>query len=760
MKNTKTKKYIAIAVAATVGAVVLLLVLAVIVSWLKDTREFRFSLVHTEIWIFWASAVVVSATVILFNYLRSSRRVLAKNKDLEDAHWLTRKEIESNDSLTVTKLTELGKANAGVPVFAKKKGRDVDIVIAKPNGHTLVIGTTGSGKTTTFVDPTAQILPRTKTQPCVVFTDPKGEIYRHHAATYSEYGYELKVIDLNDVFRSTKWNPFHDVYRKTERMRDARIENKAGKYYFDDMEYATFDEADKERLLLIQTLDDEIYQDIQDLIYTLCPTGDEKNAFWQQGARDLIFAVAVALWEDLRDGIIQKEHFNLFELYMTVKTYAVGECAELKEYFNRRSEFSKAPGLANAVLVAESGDTRSSFLTHVNQYVAFMADSGIQSLTSGNEIEFDGFDEKPTALFIKIPDEKANRHKLVTLFVTQMYKALIAKAKRNEKRKETKSEELKRPAYFIMDEFANLPKFNNIGQIVKVGRSRGIVFIPIIQDFASLDIVYGKDTANTIKSNCNIKIFIQSGDLQTTKEFSELCGKHKVKRTAFSDSSSATGSVSTSAEERPLIPPSELQKLNDAAAGRMGEAIVLALGKNPLRATFTPVFQATGIYKWKDTLEPLGVPSIFNPDAHYFDIAKRNAFIRIDERLGDDSDEEYDEPTDDDYFDEDEENERIEAEAAARVGRDLDAVELMISQRLGNKLTPVQYRELTALSMPKKIACLAVIIEKAAAERNNILLFDAAAVKTFIAGILAKYDVAVSQKLPEAAAKAFGIDSS
>ena len=62
-------------------------------------------------------------------------------------------------------------------------------------------------------------------------------------------------------------------------------------------------------------------------------------------------------------------------------------------------------------------------------------------------------------------------HRFVTLFITQTYKELVEKANLNLRRKDTETAILKRKAYFILDEFGNLPKLENIEGMVTVGRS-------------------------------------------------------------------------------------------------------------------------------------------------------------------------------------------------------------------------------------------------------------------------------------------------
>ena len=59
---------------------------------------------------------------------------------------------------------------------------------------------------------------------------------------------------------------------------------------------------------------------------------------------------------------------------------------------------------------------------------------------------------KPSAIFIKIPDENATRHPLANIYISQLYKILIELA--NERQELS----LPRNVYFVLDEFGNLPK--------------------------------------------------------------------------------------------------------------------------------------------------------------------------------------------------------------------------------------------------------------------------------------------------------------
>ncbi len=616
----KSKKHIILIVSfLSVSAIVLLLTMVAIVSLVS--KRFVF---NGQIVLGWF-AIILAGVGLWWANKRANigKQAMKANNDLEDTHFLTPHEIKNNAGLTVTKFTNLGEVVDGVPVAAKvnKQETNAEVILAKPI-HTLVIGTTGSGKTTTFVSPSIEILSRTKSKPSLVITDPKGELYTLHADTLKKQGYKVQVLNLSEVYASSRWNPFSGILAKQAKIDAANydvIVKELNKYHVLGKVFDTREAAKHEVRKVRQTLIDEIYADMADIIYTMCPVENQHDSTWQKGARDLVFAVALALWEDVRDHKIKPEQLSLFNIYKILTEHANDNPTDLIEYLENRDKFSKVWGLAKTVLVT-TDKTLTSYLGDVSQYISFLNDRGIQSLTAGNDIDFTHFDEEPNVLFIKIPDSKDNRHKLVSLLLVQMYKGLVDKAGDNQRSGRTKTEELLRTTYFILDEFGNLPKLNKIDSIITVGRSRKIFMIPIIQNFKQLDNKYGKDTAEIVKSNCNIKIFIQAGDAATTEEFSKLCGKHKIVKKSFSENKDT--SVSASVEERPLITPHELQNLNDASAGRMGNAVVLALGKNPLKAVFTPCFNAKSLYPLVESALADVEQEEFNERELYVDITQ------------------------------------------------------------------------------------------------------------------------------------------
>ena len=166
----------------------------------------------------------------------------------------------------------------------------------------------------------------------------------------------------------------------------------------------------------------------------------------------------------------------------------------------------------------------------------------------------------------------------------------------------------------------SLPPIQGLDNIVKIARSLGVFWLPVLQDYAQLDKVYGDKAATTIKNNCNIKIFMGTNDDKTRNEISEACGKKKVKTISYNESKDM--SVSTSAQSVPLIYPSELKNLNDPKNGVYGNAVIVVSGVHPIMSHTTPCFKAKDIYGIEDSHIPLKDFMFFDEETNRYDISR------------------------------------------------------------------------------------------------------------------------------------------
>ena len=576
---------------------------------------------------------------------KASVKAKGKLSKFYDTDWLSKDALLKDPTFMFHTYDQLSKSTKlGIPIRAEVVGRQLQVNMYK-SIHTLVIGTTGSGKTTQFVNPTIQILGESKAGPCMVITDPKGELYDLHSEKLRQKGYRIMVFDLKEPFQSTCWNPMTRAYElnyranhlsseivvhKGEDPRDLGLKCVSKVYYNEWYEFDGFAFADEQSLRvqmtgLKQKLKNDAFEDLKDIATALCPIQSNNDPIWERGAKDLILGTMLAMLEDSENPELgmTKERYNFYNLSKILNTKdndAYNPIRSITEYFQGRGQLSLATQLANQV-VTNAEKTAKSYMGIVTDRMGLFSDSGICYATSVNEMDLVNFANEPTALFIKIPDEKVTRHPIATLFVSQLYKVLVDIANK-------RGGELPRDVYFILDEFGNMPKIENLETIITVARSRRIYFTLILQSYSQLTIKYGQDVSATIKDNCNIHVFIASNDQSTLEEFSKRCGNTSVETESISsnsgkkdDQSSTTTSISL--DTRPLIYPAELASLKPQS----GECIVSILQQPPIRSVFTPSYKATDFYYIKKAQDSYKMPHPLDEQSLFYDIKLRNQKI-------------------------------------------------------------------------------------------------------------------------------------
>ncbi len=561
---------------------------------------------------------------------------------LENSRFLTDEERDKYfPPFTYETLADAKKDGVPVRAVLDKKGHLVGNF--KPGVHALVIGATGSGKTTTFINPMIQLIGATNCGSSMIMTDPKGELFDLHSGFLKSRGYNVMVLDLRDTYSSSRWNPLEPIwdayqeylelgsgivahvdamsdYPDLKRMDGEGKEDEPwiewkGRAYLDAGHCK--DDVSVER----QKIYDAMYEDLSDLVSGLIPVQNEKDPLWEKGARSIVQATCLAMLEDSADPNLDmtKEKFNLFNVSKAL-TDNTNNYQNLKDYFEGRGKLSQAYQLSRQVLSAPEA-TLGSYMSITMDKLSLFNDRGLCSLTSATDIKAEKFAYEPTALFLKIPDEKDTRHALASLFILSTYKALIKVAT------DLPGQTLPRNVYFIMDEFGNMPKIDKFGQMITVGRSRKIWFSMVVQSFVQLTNVYGKEVADIVIGNCGVKMFIGSNDTDTCKMFSEMCGNMTVRTSSTSSSlSSRAGdiNVSTNTQVRPLIYPSELQRLNNQES--TGNSIIVSFNSFPLKTKYTPSYKCP-FYQFgpMDLTEIRS--NVFRADEVYYDLSVRNEKI-------------------------------------------------------------------------------------------------------------------------------------
>ena len=603
---------------------------------------------------------------------KSKKNALGKTKGTDsegketdinfDSHYITGDEMKKDKELIYATWDELPYLNKSGFVFRQKKdGRKFEVNM-KPETHALVLGTTGTGKTQLFANPTIRILSHTAQKPSIVLTDPKGELYEDNADVLRKEGYNVIVLNLNDPYSSSMWNPMEiafDTYQRAgnlakevkkysectpEQMGFERIPEKElngvtygnSWYGFDGKAFPTHEMIKNELEAKKIQLEDEAKSDLRNIALSLIPDDPQcKDPTWPNGCRDFITGLMYAMLEDTRDPRLgmTKEKFNFFNLYkIAMLRDPAGEReSQLKtvaKYADGRDEVKGNVKQLMSTVCGAAGVTQKSFLSTLGSSVGkTLGDDGILYVTSGTDIDFKTFADQPTAFFIRIPDHKTERHPIGVLCISQLYKVLVDVANKTVNPKNGKKGQLKRPVYFILDEFGNMPAVPGFGTMVTVARSRSIFFEIILQSYTQLDIKYGQEEAKNIRGNFQMEVFIGSEDPSTIQAFSEACGEMTVfheeeNRSRNTKDTSGGENISTSIQRtrRPLVDKQELRQLP------RWTVIAKIFRKSIMRDIMTPFFECT--FMEKVSSKPVvGLSKIIDQSKIYYDINKRNAIV-------------------------------------------------------------------------------------------------------------------------------------
>ena len=596
-------------------------------------------------------AFLIFLCATLFYILTSSGKdkdtKLKGKKDMENQHFASLKELDKN--FKHCKFTDLKNMSiTGVPFRFEYKHGNINIHFT-PACHVLIVGASGTGKTACWVEPTMQILSELKNRPSVFITDPKGEIYAHHSLKFKNQGYTVLQLDLTQPYASKRWNPLENIYiqwQKRLHMEENILKHtndpiknypnllKAGDikssewYEFEGKAFSTLRETLIEVDVEKQKIKDDCMESLTDIASAIVPSDpDPKNKQWTDGARDYFLACMIAMLEDSENEALgmTKEKFCFFNAFK-IAMNKDDDYEVVKDYFSGRDPLSKSKELSTNITQTKATVTRDGYMSSLTTNLSIFSDNGICFLTSANDIRFTEFDDKPTAFFIKIPDERATRYKLASVCISQAYKEFVQKSRANESITEDHMAHLKRPLFYILDEFANMPKIEGLNRIITVARSRWIFLNMAIQSYAQLDDVYGKEVAEIVRGQCRSTLFYGTPDLKTREEFSKELGNKTIEvdsktKNEGSGKEKSTSSTSTSLQQVPLVHPSQLDKIP------LGENITNNFQQYPCKSIVTPYFKCLDLYKIGSVPAEFIPGRTFKESEVFYDIRRRNSIV-------------------------------------------------------------------------------------------------------------------------------------
>ena len=274
--------------------------------------------------------------------------------------------------------------SGGMITNVEKSGNVEKVYYIDDNIHTLLIGSSGSGKSRSAIIPTITMLGLAGEN--MFISDVKGELYLYTAEKLIELGYNVIAIDYINFLKSNSYN------------------------YLDIIINAIEDD----NVPLAESL-------INDMVNILVETNDKTEPIWRNGEMSVI---KTAIMSVVLENKGKREYQTLTNAYYFVAEMfkpdkngkmPIDKYMEDKEANDPIKKFfavaGTAPSKTRGSFVAAALSTLQMF---INEYVA----SNIQN----SDFDLRDFAKNKTAIYVLLPDDRNTYHKLrIVISATNIY---------------------------------------------------------------------------------------------------------------------------------------------------------------------------------------------------------------------------------------------------------------------------------------------------------------------------------------------------
>lgn len=377
--------------------------------------------------------------------------------------WLTTNppKKEGYDAEFLSPSSLMSSYNKGFNLTGNKSITELD-----SHKHALVVGSSGTGKSTVVIIPTIYNLG--KNGHSIVLNDPSGEIHKKTSGYLTNLGYKVQVLNFCNPEMSDGYNPLSRI-----------------------------------------TISSDIYKTATTIVQNSMGKS-ATDGFWNSQAIGLISLMIAVLKKqkvEYQNLVNAKHLIDCLQAEPEMLDKIVAGCLDeaiIKEYKN--------------VLRIE-GKVRSNVISTCRSALMIMNDEAVARVTSQDTIRFEEFRNQPTALFImnKTSDLKYYSG-LTSIFFLQFFNYIMNQPVPG---KDTKS------IFFIIDELASLYLPDTLQIALSNLRKYRCGILGALQDCAQLEHLYGPNEAHSIISNCYSKIYFSGQPMKTAKELSEMLGKRE-----------------------------------------------------------------------------------------------------------------------------------------------------------------------------------------------------------------------------------------
>lgn len=405
-------------------------------------------------------------------------------------------------------------------------GQELRIAEKESFQNVCVVARVGAGKTSRYIVP--NVLDKAKTKCSIVVNDPKGEVYDLTADHMKRSGYNVIVIDPENLERSNRFNPLLEVKDEIEIEQIAEILVKAG-------------------------------------------TPNKKDDFWSQGAIRFVSVFLKCLQNAKYDN---PNYFTLSNLYYLFQNFG----SDGKELDNFMSLYTINPNdvhdrtLYNEWrgLLTGNAEGIQSFVLNAITALKAMSNQNICRLTGTSDFDLEAIRKEKTIIYFITPPQHAEYYSFLTsIFFRSVFNMSM--------RSLPKRTDL--PIYVLYDEFGHstIPNFVSTANTIRGYR---VSLSIILQSISQLNARYGRDYAYSIQGGFNNYLTYSGSDPETAKFFETIIGKVRERQRP-----KLTSPVVERYQEYNLVNANEVRTIaND-------EAILVSANREPAKLKTKGYFQ-------------------------------------------------------------------------------------------------------------------------------------------------------------------------
>lgn len=344
--------------------------------------------------------------------------------------------------------------------------------------HILVVGGSGSGKSSCIAEPTIKSF-----QGTIIAIDTKGGL--------------IECLKNNES--NKKPTKILNLSRKKQ------IENS----------YNVFASLEQEDSLFL-------VQNTREIVNAIVPMpNDIKEPFWIDCARSILTAVILY-------NLNIKASFN--ETITYLQTTSLNEIIQ---------EINENDDMISKMFIKQFSDYEmndSKMMLGIesqlsNAIITFATDNILKEAFMPNADSITWTDFDTHNIFISIDEDMIEQYgSALTMILTQLIRSLERRPEKFSSQGQGQTEIL-----LLLDEFPRYGKMPMLCSALSTLRSRGVKIALFLQSISQLDSIYGENDRNIIMDNCSHKIILRSLEPNNQQYLSRLFGEKEVEKISYSN---------------------------------------------------------------------------------------------------------------------------------------------------------------------------------------------------------------------------------